>query len=523
MAGQGYPPGSQTAGGSANTGSGSPAAPKKVLPFKKILMIAVPVVVLVVAAIIIIPMLGGSDSTTVSDHIRFYTYRGEIFISGNNNERFSIDGDLYSWQRSMDGSKAVMMVDYDPGNGGYLFFITPAGYTEIAADVFAYRLADSGNGLVYFTDYNSRDNTASLYLLDTSSKTETLIADDAHFTGSGMWGVSVSPNGKSVGYVTDYDDILNEFVGYIKIDGRNAEKLGEETYAVAISDSGRHIYYYKTDIDANDSSFHVRSGNNEFRLSPSNRSLSIMLNRDYSEVIFTDVEGRTFMSRNGSERARISGQSVQYILTARGTQVTSYANVVVYGLSSLSNFVGVTEDGLAFYNSQLESHTISTTRNFLGAEISSDGKTLYFLANNNRLSSIDPTIPNADRNEIARNVVSFTASTDGRSVYFVNEDKELHYVSGNSAPRRIADDVYHGYLAMSFSGSRLFFLVDYRDGRGGELNFSNNGGNRTRVAGADDVMWVTTTSTNAFFRTRLGEIFRSNGNETFTLFVDEID
>ena len=500
-------------------------------PLMKILMFAVPAVIVVVAAIVIISLLGGSGSAMRKNHIAFFSDSGETIVSGNNNAKFTLDGGLESFQISLDGSKAVALTDYDFRTGGTLWFVTASGGTHIADDVFAYQLADSGNGVAYFTDHDARNELAALYLYDTSNNRATLLTDAAYYDGYGyMPGVAISPNGKSVGYIADYDARNFEFAGYIRIDGKAAEKLGDEMFAVAISDGGRHLYFCKLDVRTREASLHVRSGRNENRLVPDVGNVTIMLNRDYSEIIYSvhDGDHRTFISRNGSERERISGAAISSILVPRGAQVRThyndFSNITVYGMSSLSNFTAITDEGIAYYNNRLEANRIAASSDYSsGAEISGNGKTLYYINNSMRLSSIDPTVPGAERREIDRDVVSFTSAGDGRSVYYVNDENELLYVSGSGAPVRIADDVAHSGLSISHSGNRLFFLVEYRSGRGGELFFSNNGGRRTKVSGADDVLSVWSTPTNIFFVTRDSELFRSNGNDNFSMFHEDID
>ena len=517
----------------------------KKLPNKKVLAIAASVVVLIIAAIIFIPMLGNSSGSTVKDSIAFFEDRGEVIISGNNNPKFTIDGNIESQRTSTDGSKAVIMTEYSYRNGGTLWFATTSASALIADSVYAYVLADSGNGVAYFTDYDERNSMATLYLYDTSSKKATLITQDAYCDGGTMPGVAISPDGKSVCYISDYDERKSEYTGYLKIDGKAAEKLGDEMFAVAISDGGKYIYYCKVDTKTESASLHVISGRNENRLMSDVYGISIMLNKDYSEAMF-DLDSRTFISRRGNERERISGPVIQHILLPRGSQVgyfygsSPYTGInvsisgAVYGISSFSNFIAITDDGLVYYDKSLEMNKISNSDYYASeAQISSDGKTLYFINNSDRLSSVNPTLIGADRHEIDRNVVTFVASGDGKSVYYVNSDNELYYASSSGAPIKISDDVYYlsmygrtvstGFLAMSYSGNRVFFLVDYRESRGGELYYSNNGGRKTKIAGADEVMLVMSTPANIFYVSRDSELFRSNGNERFIKFQDEID
>ena len=499
----------------------------KSLPIKKILIIAVPVIVIIIAAIIIIPMLTSPSGSVVKSSITFFTDKGVVFVSGDNNPKFTIDGEIHSYRRSMDGSKAVVLTDYKSSTGGELWFVTTSTSYRIADDVMEFELSDSGNGVIFLTDYDSRQDLASLVLYDTSSKKATKITEDAYYNGYyGMMGMCISPNGRSTSYITDYDEHDDEFTGYIRIDGKNPEKLGKNTFAVAIADGGRHLYYAKMSDTGSSASFHVRSGRNDVRLvSDAFSGQSVIFNKDYSEVLFS-VDDRSFIYRTGnSERERVGGAPLIRIILPRGTQTggaSGIADITVYGVRDFNGFVASTSDGLVYINSKLESSRINSSSDYGGytATISADGKTLLFINNNGHLSAIDPTKPGAERREVARNVSSYVATSDAKTIYYINDDEELFCVRGNGAPAKISDDVSR--LALAYNSSRLFFLVDYRTNRGGELYYSNNGGKKASVPGADETLTLWVTPANVFYTNRDKEVFRSGGNENFSLFEQEV-
>ena len=499
----------------------------KSMPLMKILMIALPVLVVIVAAIIVIPMLSGSSTDIVKGSITVFGNRNEVFISGNNNAKITIDGEIHSIQRNMDETKAAILVDYSYSSGGPLYYVTASKSTKIADDVLAFRISDNGGAVAYLTDHDSRNEIATLFLYDTSSSKSTRITEDAWYEGYGeMRGICLSPDGKTVTYISDTDPSDNEFAGYIKVGSRAAEKIGTYMYAVAVSNGGKNLYYIRGTEDGRSESLHVRSGRNENRLiSDISGRVSLRFNRDYSQVIFNS-DGRAYISVNGAEKERIGGSSVYSFLLPVGTQSKSgssgTASTTVYGLRTLTNLVVINEDGLAYIDNKLEANRIaSSSDNRYSAFISDNGKTLIFITNNGHLASIDPTKPNADRREIGRNVETFVASNDGKTLYFVNNDDELYCVKGTRNPEKIADDVA-SFLAMPFNSTRVFFLVDYGR-RGGEMYYSNNGGRRTKVASGDEVTVVWSTRTSVFFGNYDEEVFRSNGNEKFTRFAEEID
>jgi len=498
------------------------------LPIKKILTIAVPIIVLVIIAIIVVPMIGKSSSSGISNNIYFIDDSGETLVSGNNNAKFSITGTMDSSQASLDGSKAIVLTALR-NTGGALWFVTPSGATHIADGVYSYLISDTGNGVAYYTDYDVRNSMATLHLYDTTNKKSRIITESAMFFGDDMSGVTLSPNGKSIGYIGNFTGIVQDFTGYISIDGKEPEELGSATFAVAISDGGKYIYYIKMLENTRNGSLHVRSSRNEYRLISATDSISILLNKDYSEVVFNvySEDSRTFISKNGGERDRIAGASIQSLITPRGTQIKSYFNsgvsLTIYGIRSFSGFMAITDEGLSYYDGKLVAKPISNSSYYPGtATISSDGKTLHFINNTKRLTTLDPTAANPERRDIDKDIKSFIASDDGKTVYYVNEYNELYFAGSSGAPVKIADEVSATSLALSFSSNRLFFLMDYMPSRGGELYYSTNGAKRAKVSGADEIMSVWSTPTNVYFITRDRELYRSNGNEKFTRIHDDM-
>ena len=65
----------------------------KAIPVKKVLMIVAPAIVLIVAVIIIISMLSGPGVSVKKDSISTFLCVDQVAISGNNNAKFTIDGE----------------------------------------------------------------------------------------------------------------------------------------------------------------------------------------------------------------------------------------------------------------------------------------------------------------------------------------------------------------------------------------------------------------------------------------------
>ena len=153
------------------------------ITFKKALLLGIPIIILIFTIIIFAPRSGKSKANLKEHHIELIYDGNEVYISVDNAAKFSVDGILYASQSNTDGGKAALLTDYDYRYGGTLWFVTSSGATRIADDVYAFHLADSGNGIVYFTDYDPGYSTALLYLYDTSNKKTTHITDEAFYTG----------------------------------------------------------------------------------------------------------------------------------------------------------------------------------------------------------------------------------------------------------------------------------------------------------------------------------------------------
>jgi hypothetical protein len=492
-----------------------PSTPKKALQF------AVPAVVVVIAVVVAVIAFNRPKDLTAKNSISIYKSEDMVVVSGNNNPKFTINGVLRSSQTSMDGSKAVVLNDYEDDTGGTLWYLTTSGSSRIADDVFEYQISDSGGGIAYLTDYDSEDNTAILYLYDTSSQSSTRIVSEVYYRGC-----ILSPNGKTVAYMSDYDNNSGEFAGYLKVEGKPAEKLGDNMYPIAISDSGSVVYYFKLTISDNSSngSLNVRSGSNDNRLIAdiSSSFEGLLLNKDYSQAII-NYDGKAYISRNGSERERIHSSTISGLVLPRGTQTSGNSMGAVCGTSNFANTLALDNDGVIYIDDKYETTRILGSAYKSMATISNDGKTLLFISSSDNLCSIDPTKANAERVTLARDVVRYVASDDGKTIYYVNDDDELWCIKGNNDAVRISDDVYPNQLALSYSSNRVFFLVDYNTTSGGQLYFSNNGGAKTRVAGGNDVRTVTSTPTSIFYRTAESDLYRSNGNEEFSLFQYEVN
>jgi len=507
-----------------SAGQQSQQTPIKTFPLKKLLVVAIPVVIIIAALVVVLSTLGGGSASYKRDFIGLFSDGYSIIISGNNNSKFSIDGEMSSLQRSIDGSKAVVLTDVTDDYGGDLWFVTTSSASKIADDVLSFRMSDSGEGVIYFCDYDASSSSAVLYLYDTRQKSSQKITDDAYYSGANS-NVCISPDGKSIAYTSDYDDYEGDFTGYIKLDGKSPAALGKKTYATALANSGKYLYYIKT-TGSGERSLYVRSGDNDVRLIRDFTTMDTLLCNDYSEIIYVDRNNdRTFISRKGGERTELTKSTTRgIILPQQSQEIRIYSNmglIQVCGISSFSNSLIRTDSGIEYINSRFESRRVPGTNSETKTGcVSQDGKTLLFINGNDNLISINPTKANAERVDVARKIRWFVTSSDCKTIYYLDADSDLWYLEGNAQPTRIYENV--NQMDLFLGDNRLFFLADYSNRSGTADLFScKNGKNITRID--EDVSGIFSTPTNMFYLLEDEDLYRSDGNETFSLFLQGVE
>lgn len=509
----------------SGAGAGKSALNTKSTTLKAILKIAIPVLALIVLAIAILPgLLKNSNYIFPKGDMVFFILDESSTISIKNNPKITIDGEVNSISYSLDGSKAAVLVNGESETGGELWYLDESGKYKITDNALSYLISASGNGIAYLTDYDFDADTATLYLYDSKSKKATKINDEVFYQGIGL---CISPDGKTVGYMTDFDMTNEEFRCFIKRDGKKAEGLGKNELVLILADDAKYIYYAKI-VDSNLGSLYVKKGKNETKLISDLSSVDIerlFINYNHTQLLFS-YEGKAYLSRDGKEKEKIYNSEVNDLVIPQYVQVRRPYNrmdIVTYGIKSFTDVVMATDDNKAFYiDNKLETMRLPISANTNIFSVAISGKDIVFLDSSRKLCRLDLAKPDADKNVIAEDVLQFKASPDGKFVCFLNCDDELWCVNGNSKPKKIADDVET--FIISNSGNSVFFLSDYFGGTG-TLYYSRNGRKKEKVKDGDDVCEVISTACSVYYIIDYNgdaEVYRSNGNEKFTKFEEDV-
>ncbi len=459
-----------------------PAKTAKKNTMVKLLAIAVPLAAVIALCVMFLPSLLNSGGVVITNNIEFYGTEDGSIVLINDNTPIKFDEDIISMEKNFDASKAVVLVDNgSDGYTGSLWYVSANDKFKIADDVASYVMSDSGDGIAYCVKNDDENYTGNLNLYVVSKKEVQLISKNVFYEFS----MSISPDGKTVAYVEGnyYED--DEFTGYIKKTGADAEKLGANKRCIAVSDNAIYAYYVK--YSGSGEELYVKNGENDIKLAiyPD----SILFNADYSQVIVS-YDNKAYISLNGKDKQKIANASVWGVLL-HDRQSINYNSFNEYltNVYNIKDFAGVSlisnNDDVLYINKDYETTKVISSTYSGNYQMAANGKTIFYLDRSDKLCKMDVSRPDAEKIIIAEDVYSFLPTDDGNTVYYINSYDELWAAVGTSKPVKISDDVYGG-LVIQQGSNRVFFLTDYSS-YSGTLYYSDNGGKRVKVQGADDV------------------------------------
>jgi sugar lactone lactonase YvrE len=145
-------------------------------------------------------------------------------------------------------------------------------------------ISDDGSHIAYVAAVD--DYIGDLYLYDVSAQSPVKLASNVLAADNY---ICISPDGKSVGYIGDYEFFMDsyvnvpsdEFIGYVYVDGEIME-LGEQCYPVALSNNADFLYYFEVNDAGTD--LYVKYGGTKEKLSSD--ELILFFNQDMSELLF---------------------------------------------------------------------------------------------------------------------------------------------------------------------------------------------------------------------------------------------
>ncbi|MCL2036093.1 MAG: hypothetical protein FWG83_01745 [Oscillospiraceae bacterium] len=516
----------------------SAEAPKKTsLNFKKLLKVVIPLGLLAAAAAVAITIIGSISPYAKMKDLAIAPGDDSTIIIYNNGKTAEVKLPYQADQTSMDGTKGAFLADYDYSEGiGTLFYVSGSGNpVRVHDEVHDFILADSGKGLIYWTDYDSSLGVANLNLFDGTNSS--VITSDAYFNdyASNSY-TTISPDGKTVFYLEDVDGYYNRYGGgdfesraFISTGGKRGESFKSNVIPVAISNGGSYIYYIEVRDTENRLVVQKGTGASDAqRLCTSGGEGGYFLNSDYSQIVYntTNSSGSSIarISVKGGEPSQVANSAINTFIVPDGAQeASSYSAIsgTIYGFKDFKNKVFLTggwgSGELYLLDSKLERKRFSQSASEI--KMSSDGKQLFYVNDRNALCVANASNPEADVVTLARNVKNYAIGKGGH-IYYVNAYDELFRkktTDSEGEGTRVAEDVHSRSLSASGKGT-VFFMTDYSSSSGdGTLNFAT-GATRNRVADGVSMVYATNSNAYYFVETEDGfmDIYRSPGNGKFT-------
>jgi hypothetical protein len=505
--------------------------------------------------------------TTKDLHFLYNTTEQKTIVVYSNGTQEAVDGVLSDYREidpyeyefvskskfNLDGGKGAFIVDYACiEKGGTLYYV--AGLTapvRVADGVSDFVISDSGNGLIYWTDFIYKEaegdepalSQAKLHLFNGIESTvinESVFLD--YYVG-GYLSAVISPNAGTVFYITDlayryapatYEIVSIVSTAYVSVDGGNGQRVsGDTVLPLAVADGAEYLYY--TDEK---STFKVRGGVSGeevplFKIATDFRS-SYFFNNDYSQVVYNipiiedgmSISGSAYISINGTEGSELSPYFIDSFLIPQGGHIgrEEHGFMTVYGFKDFSEKVSVSGDMIRYIDHNLESQLIS--EGAFEVTLSADGKNVFFLDtwdddNLKRATiSLCDVTGQADIviNKIAEMVDAYVITRDGY-VYYVVDEHVLHRIKADSADGAVIIHEYAWAENLSvFRGETVFFLTAIPEqGRKPHTLRAATGDNIQRIA--DEVEYFYMYEDSVFYFVCVGtegrygdyNVFRSSG------------
>lgn len=440
--------------------------PGKSFDLKKLLIAAGAVVAVVLVIVVLSSLFKTGNYIVCKNAIFTYGADEEYLIGLADGKLCSFETDSYSYSvtTSLDGTKAVL---YSYGSNE-LYYFDGSAVRSVAEDVESYEMSADGSAVIYNTE---GDELYDLYIY--SGGKSSMIASEV--TGS-----CISPDGKIVGYIGDYNEETESFKGYLW-DGSEKE-LGKNKVPLAASNGGKYIYYAKYSGDDEQATVYVQKGTNDDtkqKLGDLFSTSEFYLNSDGDQAMLVEYD-KTYVSVKGGERIKVSGSACNPILP-QNTQSCIGEMVTTLGIKSFADMYYSTSSNsgsgykLLYVNKSFESSTAANNVDSYYA-LADDGKTLYYLKGDS-IRRINASKSGSEAETLVEDDVSrFCISDNGKTIFFVTDEGELYSCRNGKKTKLLTDDL-DSYSAYSlYGGDTIYYISD------GEL-FSSTGDKSTKISG----------------------------------------
>lgn len=355
------------------------------------------------------------------DGIRFLTAGREIL---------KVEGEAVKRLSSLDGGIQVVLT-----REGACHLLRDGQVTPVAERVYCMALSGDGSALACVSE------SLVLSLYDTQTLEERRI-------DKSVYGVSVSPDGKSLAYYTMDEDgtAVAWFWG-----GKESTKLAENRIPFALSNGGKFIYC-RSDNTGDLYVLNSRGGSLPLA-TDMDPERGAQLNADHTEILFA-AEGGIWLSRSGKEAVRL-GEGALELLLPQGCvpsrRMESGFDLCTWPAARLGGHYYTDGSGLFWMSGKGTLHPLAVSA--AQTRVSADGKRVFWVDENRNLWTVERGALNLPR-LLAGDVAAFVLEETG-GLWFTDTNRTLWYREDRGMARLVSEDADAPVL--SHDGRCLFF------------------------------------------------------------------
>ena len=431
-----------------------PKKEKKGVPFFVWVLLVVMIVAVIAVGLIFI--LGGKGKKSTG-----YPKYTDKSVTLTDETAFKLDGASCEIEdkRSSDTNKDNTVHAYLNSDGELFFIDGSLEPVSIADEVTSFEMSYSGDYVAYLINDEEDYDNQTLYLYDVKKDNSVKIDTNVY-----PYGLVLSPNGKYVSYIKDYEGSSDNTL-YLAGIGKEKQKIDKDgSNPIALSDNGKNLYFMNSSDDGN-IKLYCYNGKENLKIAK-NVSDKFFFNESISEVVFVKNGDGYFYTPSMSEPVKICSKSISGFYNGNEEVIEDYVSGrygIIYTKKSLKDSLFMA-GGQVFWLNKAGTDSVKVCDSDLVAAIAADGKSLLALKKGALYKfysfgeNMNPKLVCQSEDDITHVI----ASDDLSQIYVVTEEDELYYVKSASKLERISNDFnYKKYrIAYNESAKMIYYVED---------------------------------------------------------------
>ena len=456
------------------------------LNVKKLLPIIIAVAAVIVIAVVIILAVNAlstpKEAFVVPEADMTFVYVKEddesILMRDGAATEITVNGKVQTQyiRYSLDGATVAYLDENDS-----LYVVYDGEENRIKKNVVSFRLSADGSTVAYV---NNKDE---LVLVDLKTEDEKIVTEDIYSSD-----YALSPNGRSVLYAEGDEDAYTVFV-YVNGEVTELEG-GEGCLPIGIADKAKYVYYADED-----GALYVKSGKKDaVKLAKEYYTKSgrgVSLNADHTQIIYWANEEAVYVSVNGDDDVKLTAKGISYMpgtedgYTTMGTEATTLPIRDVRGLYFIDG-----DNDLRYIEKDLSTSRVD--KDVMALKVTDTIDMVYYVDEDGGLYRGKGGSEDFER--IARDVTKFDITSDGKTCYYLDDEDTLIYVDKKGEDTKICKEVASFCITPD---DYVLYLTDYEKESAliskGKLYGCKNGKEGELIA--KDVFAVSATETGAYY------------------------